>query len=585
VVSEQRPQGSDLIQKAVFLAREGQLEQAEQAFIQVRDADPNNPDSYTNLGVVLRQQGKIDAALASYQYALSIDPKHSGALYNCANILRDAKRFQEAYDLYSRALTLNPDQVMILNNLGLTLQALERQEEAIRYYHQAQKIQPDQPYLFDNIGNAYLELENIPHAIASYRQAIDIDPNFAPSLAHLGIAYSKDNKSIEAVKWLRRALAVNPDSVDALNAMGNALRAMNQDQEGIACFKKALEIRPNFPEAISNLGVAYNDLGDLGQAISFAKRAVDLSPRNPALHWTYALVLLRAGKFKEGWAEYEWRWERRDFTTPNREFGKPRWDGSPINGKIILIHAEQGIGDTLQFIRYVALVAKAGGTVIVECQPEVVKLVGCMEGVSAVVRSGEQFPEFDVQIPLLSLPLIFGTGIETILASSYLAPPVKQTVKIKESKKKRVGLAWAGSPTHNNDRHRSVSLEILVPLFNTDKCEFFSLQVGSRQVDIQRLGLSDKIKDLSQDLKDFSDTASAIDQLDLVVSVDTAIAHLAGGMGKPVWILLPFASEWRWLTGRDDSPWYPSMRLFRQQTAGNWEEVVRAVKIALDAEC
>jgi len=567
----------ELIQNAIVYAREGRLEEAEKAFTQVRDADPDNPDCYVNLGVVLRQQGKVDAALASYQYALSIDPKHSGALYNCANILRDGRRHQEAVELYLRALKINPEQVAILNNLGLTLQALGRQEEAIGYYHQAQKLQPDQAYLFDNIGNAYLELKNFPHAMASYRQALDIDPNFTPALAHMGITYSKEDKPDDAIKWLRRALAVDPHLIDALNAMGNALRVLNQDQEAIACFRRALEINPNFPEAISNLGVAFNDLGNLDQALAAARRAVQISPRNPIYHWTCALVLLRAGHFKEGWNEYEWRWQRHDFTTPNRDFGKPRWDGSPLDAKTILIHAEQGVGDTLQFIRYAPLVAKAGASVVVECQPEVAGLMADVEGVSTVVRQGDKFPNFDTQIPLLSLPRIFGTEVETIPAFTYLKAPKKPVVKIKPGKKFAVGLVWAGSATHRNDKQRSIPLETLTPLLDVPECVFYGLQVGDRQKEIKSLDLAEKVIDLSAKLKDFSATASLVDQLDLVISVDTAVAHLAGGMGKQTWTLLAFASEWRWLMGRDDSPWYPSMRLFRQKSAGDWGDVVEAV--------
>jgi tetratricopeptide (TPR) repeat protein len=571
----------ELIQNGINFAREGRLEEAEKAFIQVRDADPNNPDCYTNLGVILRQQGKVDAALASYQYALSIDPKHSGALYNCANILRDGRRYEEAVDLYLRAFKINPEQVAILNNLGLSLQALGRQEEAIGYYHQAQKLQPDQAYLFDNIGNSYLELKNFPHAMASYRQALDIDPNFSPALAHMGITFSKDNKPDDAIKWLRRALAVDPRQTDALNAMGNALRMLGQDQEAISCFRSALEINPDFPEAISNLGVSFNDLGDLEQALAAARRAVQISPKNPIYHWTYALVLLRAGQFKEGWNEYEWRWGRHDFTTPIRDFGKPRWEGGSLDGKTILIHAEQGTGDTLQFIRYAPLVAQAGASVVVECQPEVAALVANIEGVSTVVRQGDKFPEFDTQIPMLSLPRIFGTEMETIPSFSYLNAPKKPVVKIKPGKKFAVGLVWAGSPTHRNDKQRSIPLEALAPLLDVPGCQFYSLQVGDRQKDIKSLNVAKKIADLSGKLNDFSATASVVDQLDVVISVDTAVAHLAGGMGNLTWTLLPFESEWRWLMGRDDSPWYPSMRLFRQATSGDWGSVVEAVGAAL----
>lgn len=234
-----------------------------------------------------------------------------------------------------------------------------------------------------------------------------------------------------------------------------------------------------------------------------AKLAADISPRSPIYHWTHALVLLRAGQFKEGWNEYEWRWERHDFTTPKRAFGKPRWEGSPVEGKTLLIHAEQGTGDTLQFIRYAPLVAKHGATIVVECQPEVVELVAGVEGVSKVVRQGNRFPEFDFQISTLSLPRMFGTEVESIPEFKYLKPPKRPATRIKKSKKVAVGLVWAGSSTHHNDHQRSIPLGPLMLLLDIPDYEFYSLQVGDRKKDIKSFGVVDKLTDLSGKLSDF----------------------------------------------------------------------------------
>jgi tetratricopeptide (TPR) repeat protein len=345
---------------------------------------------------------------------------------------------------------------------------------------------------------------------------------------------------------------VKPDYAEAFNNRGNALQALKRLDEALASYDKALAFKPDYAEA----------------------------------HWNEALLRLLTGDFSRGWAKYEWRWRNESLALSTRNFSQPLWLGAAaIDGKTILLHSEQGFGDTIQFCRYVPLLAARGARVILEVPRSLQELMTNLAGATQVISKGDSLPDFDVQCPFLSLPLAFATRLETIpSATPYLRAPVQALknwqARLGPKARPRIGLAWSGRPTHKNDQNRSISLRSLLALLDIE-ATFVSLQKDVRTDDAAVLKERDDILDFGDALKDFSDTAALISHLDLVISVDTSVAHLAGALAKPVWVLLPFLPDWRWLLDRDDSPWYPTARLFRQDNTRAWDDVIVRVHEAL----
>ncbi|MFQ5766027.1 MAG: tetratricopeptide repeat protein, partial [Rhodospirillales bacterium] len=366
------------------------------------------------------------------------------------------------------------------------------------------------------------------------------------------------------------------------NNLGSLLRNEGDLTGAVALFRHAIKARPALIQAHINLGNALRASGDVDAAAASLEQALALDSDNPEAHWNYAHVLLLRGRFKEGWAAYEWRAKCEEFRPVFPAFPQPRWDGGDLGGKTVLIFAEQGYGDAIQFVRYVPIVGALGGTVVLQCRPPLERLFAAAPGIDRVVTEIDDSLGFELQAPLLSLPHLFETDLDSIPdAVPYLRPPAGAGDPLSADDGLKVGIVWAGNPHRKTSREYSVALGRFGPLLETDGCAFFSLQVGPARNDIAGEGFGDRLADLGQGFGDFADTAAAIQQLDLVITVDTAVAHLAGALGKPVWTLLACVPEWRWLLARDDSPWYPTMRLFRQPAPGDWESVFAEVAEAL----
>jgi hypothetical protein len=420
-----------------------------------------------------------------------------------------------------------------------------------------------------------------------YRQVLQAQPEHPDALHALGVIAYDVGQYEPAVTYIKKALETNPNVAEFHNHIGAAYRAQGRLEEATAHYQRALALMPQYAEAYNNLGNVLQERGLWKDAMDCFRRAVTLKPDYAQAHFSHAMTRLLFGNFSEGWSEYEWRWGITVLKLEGQALPQPLWDGSKISGRTILLHAEQGLGDTIQFIRYVPLVAKLGAQVIVQCQPELKSLLDRVEGMTCLKAKGEPLPAFDLQAPLLSLPLAFATTADTIPAHvPYLSAEPKLVAAWKRrlgAKRRalRVGLAWAGRQTHTNDRNRSCPLAIFAPLAGVRDVTFYSLQKGeaAREAAAPPEGMT--LIDLAGALSDFAETAALISQLDLVISVDTAVAHLAGAMGRPVWTLLPFAPDWRWLLVREDSPWYPTMRLFRQNRLGDWPEVFTQVAEAL----
>jgi tetratricopeptide (TPR) repeat protein len=363
--------------------------------------------------------------------------------------------------------------------------------------------------------------------------------------------------------------------------------ALGRFAEATESLAQASVLLPESPVPPAARATALQAIGNVIEAEKECRKAMAVDPDFAAAHWNLALNLLLQGRYAEGWQEYEWRWRKPDFTSPSRHTDVPLWDGSPLHDRTIVLHAEQGFGDAIQFVRYARLVSSCGGNVLLECHPQLVSLFQGIHGVKSVRAFDEEFPAFDCQAPFLTLPRILGTTLESIPACLSLSAPVEQLSKWQQRTAlysgPKVGLVWAGSSIHRNDSFRSIPLRFLSTFAKLTDITFFSLQLGAAQRQLGQSPLAESVIDLTDQIRDFADTAALIEQLDLVISIDSAVAHLAASLGKPVYLMLPFAPDWRWLLERSDSPWYPTMHIFRQKQSGDWSDVISRVHTALAA--
>jgi len=450
---------------------------------------------------------------------------------------------------------------------------------AAQLFLEVTRLRPDCFEAYCQLGLILRQLNQWDGALASLQKAVQLKPGFPKLNLLIGSLHKQQGHFEAAAECCRREIQIDPANADAHYNLGLVLQNLDRPEEAIAAYQTALALRPNYVDALVNLGSVFQDKLDLAAAIHWYEQAIGWEPQNPEPHWQLCTALLARGDFERGWREYEWRWQQRDFATPQPRYPQPLWDGADLRGQRILLHSEQGYGDIIQFVRYATLVARRGGEVVVGCPPPLRSLLATVPGVAQVVTDRSALPPFDLHAPLMSLPAIFQTTLENLPREiPYLtAPATGLDLSAQPGGRLKVGLVWAGEPTHKNDRRRSLPLELFRPWADWPGIQWHSLQVGSRTADLNRLNLAEKITDWGSRFRNFGDTARVISQLDLVISVDTAVAHLAGALGKPVWSLHPFAAEWRWMLGREDTPWYPTMRLFRQPAPGDWEGLLQLV--------
>jgi tetratricopeptide (TPR) repeat protein len=435
-------------------------------------------------------------------------------------------------------------------------------------------------------GATFLQAGKPQEALARFQAALDLEPSNAILHLHAGAALHDLGRYAEAVASYRKALDTAPDIGETHNNLGNSLLALGRFAEAADCFSRAAAILTTSPVPLAARATALQALGNISAAEAECRKAILLDPAFAAAHWNLALNLLLQGRYEEGWQEYEWRWRKPDFTSPCRHTDIPLWDGSPLEGRTILLHAEQGFGDAIQFVRYAPLVAERGGTVIIECHPQLVPLFKRIEGAASVLAFGGEIPACAFQVPLLTLPSIFNTTLENIPVSLSFSVSIERLAKWQQLTSiysgMKAGIVWAGSTVHPNDSFRSMPLTFLTSFAKLTNIHFLSLQIADVKQQLKQSLLVGRIIDLTDQIHDFADTAALIEQLDLVITIDTAVAHLAGALGKPVWLLLAFAPDWRWLLDRSDSPWYPTMQIFRQKQPGDWGEVITRVQSALE---
>jgi tetratricopeptide (TPR) repeat protein len=586
---------------------------------------PLNIEQMMQMAVEHHRSGRLAEAEAGYRQILSVNPSHAGALHLLGVLASQTGHGEEAIELIGRAIAMEPEWAEALNNLGSAQKGGGLVEESIASFRRAIQLKPDFPEAYFNLGNALCEKGNFGEAIGVLGKAIQFRPEYAAAHNNLGHALREARQPAQAIEACKEALRLKPDLAEAYNNLGNALSDIGQVDEAIAAYRRALALDPQFVQAHSNigsmlrekgrldeaitayrealsirpdlaevqcnLGVTLADMGKFDEAMVAYDRAVRIQPDHAGAHWNRAATLLLRGDFALGLRDHEWRWQWRDFPSPRRAFQQPQWDGAPLNGRTILIYTEQGFGDAIQFVRYVPMVHAGGGRVILECQSELMRIFAGVEGVEHLIARGDPIPAFDVHCPLMSLPFAFKTSLETIPNEiSYLSP---MTADCEHWRKElgpadgrlRVGLAWAGNPQFKGDRTRSLKLEELAPLSDIEGVTFFSLQKGKAAEQANNPSKGMELVNLASKLNDFDDTAAAMSLMDLIITTDTSTAHLAGALGCPVLLILQFVPDWRWLLNRQDSPWYPTMRLFRQERRGDWETPIREVAAELSRLC
>jgi len=523
---------------------------------------------------------------------LAVDVRHADALYVLGMAAFKTARYELAERMIRRAIAVNDKQPFYHSNLGNVLNAQGKTDEAVSSLERALAVNPNHVEANFNLGNIYLVEKKFDEAAACFRRAVALKPGYAEAWCNLGNALRALKKLDEAVDSYRHAVELLPDVADLWCNLGDTLHQQIKLNEAVACFKRVLELNPKHAKACNCLGNAMFDQGKLEDSIAYCNRAAELKPDFYDAQMNVSLLQLQIGEYRSGWRNYEVRWK----VYPARRFDQPLWQGAAapdgphsqaarIEGRRILLHAEQGLGDSLQFMRYVPLVHAAGGTVILDLPARLIRLASQLAGVATLVSTGDPLPAFDLHCPLMSLPQAFATTVETIPASvPYLAAPAEALRAAAAlpwpEEVLRIGLVWTGSATHPKNWARSIYLALLEPLFALKGTQFFSLQMGPAAADLA--AVNTKITDLAPNTGDMADTAAQMAHLDLILTIDTSIAHLAGALGKPTWLLLPALPDWRWLLDREDSPWYPTMRLFRQPKAGDWETVIESVRQALE---
>jgi tetratricopeptide (TPR) repeat protein len=539
-------------------------------------------DAHNDRGNALMQLKRFDEALASYDRALALQPNLVEALYNRGYALAELKRFDEALVSYDRALALRPNLVEALYNRGFALMQLRRFEEALKSYDRALALRPDFAEAFSSRGMIFHELKRFEEALASYDRALALRPDLLDTLYNRGNTLAQLKRFDEALASYDRALALRPDFAEAFANRGMIFYELKRFDEGLASYDRALALRPDLVDVLYNSGVTLLELKRFDEALASYHRALALRPDYADAHFNEAFCWLVTGDFDRGWEKYEWRWETENRLHTRRGFTQPLWLGQEeIAGKTILLHAEQGFGDTIQFCRYVPLVAARGARVVLEVQKSLQELMGTLAGAAHIISKGDPLPDFDMQCPLASLPLAFGTRLETIPSAIPYLHASPQALNNWEGRlgprdRPRIGLVWSGSSTNTRDHNRSIGFNSFLQLLDIN-ATFVSLQKDVRAADAAVLNDRSNLLHFGDELRSFSDTAALVSNLDLVITVDTSVAHLAGALAKPVWVLLPFIADWRWLLDRDDSPWYPTARLFRQDDTRAWDNVIAGV--------
>jgi tetratricopeptide (TPR) repeat protein len=576
------------VETGLRLLKAGQLAEAEECGLQALAVEAGHADALHLMGLLCCASNRNDRAIEWFAGAIRQNPTVADYFVNLGSVLRRQNRLDEAAKSFDRALLLKPDLAEVWYKLGEVLQQQNRHDEAILSFDQALARDPQHREAANAGALLHFEAGRYVEAISYFDRSLEIAPGQAGAFHLKGICQLRLGQFPEALANCTKALELAPDNVEITNNVGLVLQRLARNAEALGYFDRAIALRPQFALALNHRGTSLAELRRFDEALASFAAAVAIEPDYADAHWNLALLQLLLGDFAGGWAAREWGRKSKAVGFVDRQFTQPTWLGeTPIAGKTVLLHSDEGLGDTIQFARYATMVAQQGARVILEVQDLLKPLLSEIEGVSLCLPKTTVAPlEFDLHCPLSSLPLAFGTRLDTIpSADAYLPAPPRERLRPWQDRlgahnKLRVGLVWSGNPAHGNDRNRSTTLRMFSSILDAD-AQFISLQKDVRSDDAAVLGERAEIADWTGHLTDFAETAALIACLDLVITVDTSVAHLAGALGRATWILLPYTPDYRWLLDRDDSPWYPTVRLFRQDQSRDYASVLARVRAEL----
>jgi tetratricopeptide (TPR) repeat protein len=614
----QEPDDPDALQLLGLIAHdEGRHDEAVDLIGRAVSLNPAVAEYQSNFGVALSAAGRVDEAIAAYRAAVGLDAEYVDAYFNLGNALKDKQRYEEAVAAYREALRLKPDMAEAhlnmgagLHDLGLlneatiafqkaiciapdfaeahyalgnSLRKLKRRDEAVAAYEESIRFQPGHHDSHNNLANVLREQGKFEAAEASYRDALRLKPDSPAIRVNLGNVLTDLWRLEEAEASFRQVIASRPDHADALNSLGNALNLAGRLDEAITCYRRAMSLSPEIAVFHLNMGNALRTQGKLDESLASYEQALALQPDFPGARFNRSLAWLLKGEFELAWNEYEWRWEHR---SDRPAFTQPSWDGSPLGGRTILLYTEQGLGDSVQFIRFARVAQESGGRVLVRCQRPLIRLLSTCAGIDVLLAEDDPLPRYDVHFPLMSLPTVFKTipaAVPYLKAEAELVEVWRR--KLGSIREFKVGIAWQGNPKYGLDPLRSMKLAEFAPLAQIPGVRLFSLQAGLGTEQLAELGNRFSVVDLRGSMNATADAfvedAAAMMNLDLLICSDSAVAHVAAALGRPVWLALPYAPDWRWLLGREDSPWYPTMRIFTQESWGDWAGVFARIAAAL----
>ncbi|MHC4395197.1 MAG: tetratricopeptide repeat protein, partial [Planctomycetota bacterium] len=549
---------TETMQVAIQHHQAGRLQQAEKLYQLVLQTEPDNPAVLHSLGLMAHQTSQYDIAVNLVGRAIAANSQIPQFHNTIGIVFKALGKFQEAIDSYRQAISLQPDYAEAYNNLGIVLKAQRRYAGAIENYKQAIQLEPGFTEAYYNLANVLHEQGQYDQAIENYRQAIRFRPDFARAYNNLGTALKDHGRITEAIESYIQAIKLKPEYVEVYHNLGGALKESGRYAEAIENYKQAIQLKPDYAEVYNDMGVTLKECRHCTEAIENYKKALQLKPDYAEAHWNESLALLLSGKIAQGWSQYQRRYE--DLNNITYPFQKPLWDGESFVARRLLVCCQQGVGDNIQFVRYLPMVKARGGTVIYQTNKPLINLLQNFKGIDELVTvstDGKLAVDFDYYVSIMDLPRIFNITLQTVPADvPYI---VADSTKVEFWRSKigtdhfRVGIVWAGNPAHGNDKNRSCSLRDFLPLAAIDGLQFYGLQTGPAAAQIKDLHQDIVLPNLAEQFEDFTDTAAVIENLDLIISVDTAVLHLAGAMAKPVWALLPFAPDWRWMLDRQDS--------------------------------
>ncbi len=585
LVADQAPDNAAALNNmGCILQRLGRHTEAETAFRRVLTLSPENAEGLNNLGYALYLQGKLEGAMDCYGKAVALNPDFKQAWLNLATVLQLNGNYAETVEAFRNCIRLTPENAEAHFKLGYIHHRAHNFSDAIKSYELALQLKPESPEYCNNLACALMENGAVEASLEYFERCLGMQPDFVDGLCNLGRAYKKLGRLDEAARKMKQALRLKPDLHMVHNELGMVYAAQGRYQQAMDCYHKTLQLNPDYAEACYNIGCALEGTARFQEALIFYQQAIQKKPDFAEAHVNKALLLLLHGRYAEGWQAYEWRFKRKDLRGRywNR-YGVPLWDGGPFHGKRLYIQKEQGLGDTIQFARFFPLVKALGGTVIFEAEKPLIPLLKQVAGLDEVVEfQGTEHPApVDLHIYLFSLPTLLGTTLETLPATCPYIHADQGKVEYWRRRLNhpdlKVGLVWAGNPENKDDAFRSCHLSQFEPLSQIPGVQLYSLQKGTAAGQVSTVTWAERIVCLGEELKDFTDTAAVMANLDLLIAVDTVVVHLAGAMGRPVWNLRHAKPYWVWMLEKTDSVWYPTMQIYRQEQLREWGPVIDRV--------